>query len=92
MNSCPKCKSSKIISIVYGMPASDLAKDEEEGKVILGGCVIREDAPDYHCKDCEYEWKKEESPGEKICKTCGDVVMYCKCYEDLIDEYGNAKD
>ena len=27
-----------------------------------------------------------EKAGSKICKHCGDVVMYCKCYEDVIDE------
>jgi len=91
MNSCPKCKSSKVVSIVYGMPTSDLAKDAEEEKVVLGGCDIRENAPVYHCKECKYEWKDEEITGERICKSCGDVVMYCKCYEDIINEYGNAK-
>ena len=23
-----------------------------------GGCVIEPEAPDYHCKDCRYEWKR----------------------------------
>jgi len=38
------------------MPGFDLAEDEEKGKVILGGCVVREDAPEYHCKECGLEW------------------------------------
>ena len=90
MNSCPKCKSSKVISIVYGMPTSDLAKNEKGGEVILGGCVIRANSPDYHCKECKYEWE-DENYGERTCNTCGDVVMYCTCYEDVINEYGDAK-
>ena len=58
MNHCPKCKSSKVIKIVYGMPDYSLQEDEEKGKVVLGGCVIHEDAPKYHCKKCQYEWDK----------------------------------
>ena len=56
MNYCPKCKSSKVISIIYGMPGFDLAEDEEKGKVILGGCVIHDNTPKYHCKECGLEW------------------------------------
>ena len=56
MNNCPKCKTSKVVSIVYGMPDYSLAEDEMKGKVILGGCVIHEDAPEYHCKECQHEW------------------------------------
>tara|TARA_Y100001970_G_scaffold75158_1_gene95249 strand:- start:1091 stop:1360 length:270 start_codon:yes stop_codon:yes gene_type:complete len=85
MNCCPKCESSKVISIVYGMPASDLAEDEEKGKIVLGGCVIREGMPDYRCKECKYEWE-DENYAERTCNTCGDVVMYCKCYEDVIKD------
>jgi len=66
MNSCPKCKSSKVVSIIYGMPDSSLAEDEIKGKVILGGCAILQGAPDYHCKKCKYEWENK-NPGEKIC-------------------------
>ena len=91
MNPCPKCKSLKIIPIIYGMPDFELAKDEEKGRAVLGGCVVEKNDPTYHCKECKHEWK-DEDPGEKICKSCGDVMMYCKCYEDVIDEYGNAKD
>ena len=59
MNPCPKCKSSKVIKIVYGMPDSSLAEDEMKGKVILGGCVIHEDAKDHHCKECGLEWNNK---------------------------------
>ncbi len=42
--------------IVYGFPLLELAEDARKGKVQLGGCVIEEDAPDFHCNDCEHEW------------------------------------
>ena len=35
----------------------------------------------YRCKECKRKWDK----GTKYCKSCGDVVMYCKCYEYLDD-------
>ena len=35
----------------------------------------------YRCKECKRNWDK----GTKYCKSCGDVVMYCKCYEYLDD-------
>jgi len=33
-----------------------MQKEYGEGKIELGGCVIEEDAPDWHCKDCEVEF------------------------------------
>ena len=36
----------------------------------------------YFCSSCNRAW--EESA--KYCKICLDVVTYCKCYEDVIDE------
>ncbi len=35
----------------------------------------------YRCKDCKRKWDKDT----KYCKRCGDVVMYCKCYEEIND-------
>lgn len=39
---CPKCGSKKIASYLRGMPAysEKLQKDIDEGKIILGGCII----------------------------------------------------
>ena len=33
----------------------------------------------YKCKDCQTLWDKNT----EYCKECRDVVMYCKCYEDM---------
>ena len=35
----------------------------------------------YICKECKRKWDKDT----KYCNTCGDVVMYCKCYEAIED-------
>lgn len=67
---CPHCGSRNVAKIIYGMPAFSLIKKElEEGKVYIGGCVIRNINvkgtdesvnidPRYHCNDCEYEFGK----------------------------------
>ena len=60
---CPKCRSKSVASILFGMPAysEQLIKDQEEGKVVFGGCVIDEHFnPDWHCNECEYEWEKNK--------------------------------
>ena len=95
---CPKCDSRNVVPIVYGYPGPELMEDSALRKVEIGGCVIEEDAPDRHCNDCEYQWKttdnynfnmdyNEVSDEEnKVCKHCQESPMYCKCWEDLIDE------
>ena len=40
------------------MPGIEMQKEYNEGKIMLGGCVIDPETPDYHCKDCSYEWKR----------------------------------
>jgi len=52
---CPKCGSKEAIPIVYGLPISELGMKAKEGKVKLGGCCVDNYAPEYYCKDCEYE-------------------------------------
>lgn len=55
---CPKCKSEKILKIIYGLmvPEKSLVEMKEEG-MFWGGC-----APDKtkkcHCDSCQYEWGK----------------------------------
>ena len=87
MVSCPKCNSNKVAKLFYGMPAMDqqLRKDIEDKKIVLRGCFVSDDNPEFLCNECKYEWKKEKS-GEKICKICEDVVIFCKCYEDVIED------
>ena len=30
-----------------------------KGEIKLGGCMVAEGDPDYHCKKCTYEWNKD---------------------------------
>ncbi|MEM0331135.1 MAG: hypothetical protein QXW84_07155 [Archaeoglobaceae archaeon] len=57
---CPKCGSKNSVKIVYGMPSFKLFQEAEAGKVKLGGCCIIEGGPEYHCKDCNNEWNREQ--------------------------------
>lgn len=49
---CPECGELGALPVVYGLPditATDLA---DEGKVILGGCMVGPDDPDWLCLPC----------------------------------------
>ena len=54
---CPKCNSINVIPIAYGLPGDEMIEDVFKGKIHLGGCIIEENNPDFHCNDCEYEWE-----------------------------------
>lgn len=53
---CAQCGSHEVIPIIYGLPDAGLLEQAEAGEVILGGCVIDEDCPAWHCGDCGHEW------------------------------------
>ena len=42
-----------LIKIVYGKPSAKTLTLEKEHKVMLGGCMVREDAPRYYCTKCK---------------------------------------
>lgn len=50
---CPKCKSSKILTIEYGLPGDPSSIPDD---VILGGCCYSEDFAKWHCSSCHWEW------------------------------------
>jgi ribosomal protein L37AE/L43A len=54
-NKCPDCGSIRIARIMYGLPdfsSEELKKDVEEGRIVLGGCIIAPDSPRWQCKGC----------------------------------------
>ena len=55
---CPKCGSDSVAAILWGMPAysEQLESDLEEGRVVLGGCCVTGDDPEWHCNACGREW------------------------------------
>ena len=48
---CPSCKSTKVAAIVYGYPSPELVESPRD-EIVLGGCVIRDDSPEWQCNDC----------------------------------------
>ena len=60
---CPKCKSTEIAEIRYGLPnfTDELKRLIDEGKVRLGGCEIWEDNPTHFCNDCRNEFQNWKS-------------------------------
>ena len=57
---CPKCGSSNVIRITYGLPAPETIDAYHRGEIRLGGCCITDDNPTHYCKDCKTEFLKEK--------------------------------
>ena len=58
MSTRPKCEvcGSKMVPIVYGYPDDKTMQKAKEGKIALGGCVIRFNDPKWACTNCrDYE-------------------------------------
>ena len=54
---CPNCSSNlEVVQIIYGYPSEVLIEESKVGKVKLGGCVIRENNPQWYCKKCDKSW------------------------------------
>ncbi|WP_405162943.1 hypothetical protein OG203_42890 [Nocardia sp. NBC_01499] len=48
---CPKCGAA-MTPIMYGYPSSISFDRAERGEIVLGGCVITPDSPDWACRTC----------------------------------------
>jgi len=59
---CPVCGSNKIATYLRGMTlfSKKLQKDIDEGKIILGGCIVSGDDPFCICTDCNTEFYKQD--------------------------------
>jgi hypothetical protein len=53
---CPACCSSDVAEIWWGLPDAKASAEAETRGVILGGCCLPEEAPDFQCRHCENEW------------------------------------
>lgn len=55
---CPKCGSKNTADITYGLVDydKDLEKDLDDGRIVLGGCIVSDDDPEYYCNDCQNKW------------------------------------
>jgi hypothetical protein len=53
---CSQCKSDDTTPIVYGYPGPEAVEAADQGKVILGGCVISDADPHWQCSACGHRW------------------------------------
>ena len=53
---CPKCDSADVARIEYGFPSPEMIEGSDKGEIVLGGCCVEVNDPEWHCKDCEHEW------------------------------------
>lgn len=55
---CVKCGGHNTAAYLYGLPVFDeqLEKDLETKKIILGGCVVTDLEPMFHCHDCQLDF------------------------------------
>jgi len=53
-DTCPDCGSNKVARILWGMPAwsPKMQNEIDQGKLILGGCVVSDRDPKWQCVDC----------------------------------------
>ena len=52
---CPRC-GGPAKPIVYGLPGPELQQQATAGEVLLGGCCIDADSPEFGCVRCGFEW------------------------------------
>lgn len=58
MKSFPQCKSKNIAEIAYGDVIFNEKgkKDYEQKKIVLGGCCVTENDPNWMCNVCLNRW------------------------------------
>ena len=57
---CPRCGSNDVAVIVYGKPllTRRIMEGFDSGKLISGGCMVRDKAPRWHCHNCRKDFGK----------------------------------
>ena len=50
--SCPACQSGDVVPIAYGLPMGEGLARAQRGEVMLGGCVVWDESPQWHCRAC----------------------------------------
>jgi hypothetical protein len=53
---CPSCKAKAGVTIIYGFPSPTTFEKADRNEVVIGGCVIEDDAPDRQCTSCGHQW------------------------------------
>lgn len=85
---CPKCKSEKVIPVIYGEVSDEAVK---AGKIKAGSHLQNKDGckmPDKYCKDCEYEWSMDHFVADDIVKVRFRYWNNYRFYQDESIEEG----
>ncbi len=53
---CPRCGAADSVPILYGMPTGKAGQAAARGELVLGGCAVGPDAPDWQCRACGHKW------------------------------------
>ena len=61
-NSCPSCNGTDIRQIMYGLPTGETLERAKRDEVVLGGCTIFDDMPDWRCMSCQHDWFDASDP------------------------------
>jgi hypothetical protein len=86
---CPRCGSTDAVEIIYGLPDMELGMAAERGEVVLGGCIVGDESPDYECRRCgtplpwvrpsdedDHEAEREGEPTDGFTLRCEEPVGY----------------
>lgn len=49
---CPTCGAAAVVRILYGLPSHEAFEAAERGEVMLGGCMVSPDSPQWVCTAC----------------------------------------
>lgn len=89
---CPKCESSSVARILYGLPGDleALQPDMDAGRIVLGGCVVTDHSPQWRCKACGHEWSSPERM-EAMREFALDIVLKRETEEKREEESAIAR-
>ena len=51
---CPHCgEPLRVVPILNGYPAPEAFEAERRGELVIAGCLVGDDDPEYACANCE---------------------------------------
>lgn len=63
---CPACESATLRPIIYGLvTGGELREKADRGEIVLGGCQVSEDAPDWKCIGCGARFQADQLNRER---------------------------
>jgi hypothetical protein len=56
---CPKCGSSQVVPVLYGLPSEEAMEAGGRGEIAFGGCCLPSDPSQMNrwaCNGCHFRW------------------------------------